>query len=57
MKIFSDYFSKANRIQRQINKRTAKRIQEYVSCSDKLNSEQLTRNLILSQDMPKGMIE
>ena len=26
-------------------------------CSDKLNSEQLTRNLILSQDMPKGMIE
>ena len=45
MKIFSDYFSKANRIQRQINKRTAKRIQEYVSCSDKLNSEQLNRNL------------
>lgn len=57
MKIFPDYFSKANRIQRQISKRTANRIKEYVSCSDKLNSEQLTRNLILSQDMPKGMIE
>ena len=45
MKIFPDYFSKANRIQRQINKRTAMRIKEYVSCSDKLNSEQLNRNL------------
>ena len=34
-----------HRIQRQISKRTANRIKEYVSCSDKLNSEQLTRNL------------
>ena len=45
MKIFPDYFSKANRIQRQISKRTANRIKEYVSCSDKLNSEQLNRNI------------
>ena len=45
MKILLDYFSKKNRIQRQINKRTIKRIEQYVSCSDKVKSTQLNRNL------------
>lgn len=45
MKILSDYFSKTKRIQRTLSKRTAKRIASCVSCSDKLKSEQLNRNL------------
>lgn len=45
MKILPDYFSKANRIQKQINKRAARRIELFINCSDKLNSEQLNRNI------------
>ena len=45
MKILPDYFSKATRIQKQINKRAARRIELFINCSDKLNSEQLNRNI------------